>query len=444
MNFKFYNYIYPTWFFQLKPKKSIAIFPDYSSLPDEYQDIISVDDGFKTVEAMWSDAAFQACQKGVILPDVKPIPEYKIDVSDEYRFIKKYFNPVWSFYILIVRLISLKNPLVEIPGFINSLKVKRNKIFQNVATHCGFKSSRSHLIENKEKVSVIIPTLNRYTYLKDVLSDLSQQTFTNFDVIVVDQSDQFDKEFYLNFSELDIKLIHQKEKALWLARNTAIEASDADLFLLFDDDSRVDPDWIEQHLKCIDYFNADISSGVSISKSGDKVPENYSFFRWSDQLDTGNVLIKREVFQSLGLFDRMFEKQRMGDAEFGLRAHIHGFKNISNPLAQRLHLKVGTGGLRQMGSWDGYRPKKFWKPRPIPSILYLFRKYYGNRSAKLALLKNVPLSIIPYRFKGNKKLAMISFVFILPLLPLLLIQIYRSWNISSRMLKEGPKIKEFI
>jgi Predicted glycosyltransferases len=164
-----------------------------------------------------------------------------------------------------------------------------------------------------------------------------------------------------------------------LARNKAIELSDSDYLLLFDDDSRVELDWIRNHIKCLDFFDADISSGTSISLVGDKVPDNYSFFKYSEQLDTGNVLIKRDVFKAIGLFDRQYEKQRMGDGEYGLRAFLFGFKNISNPYAQRLHLKVGTGGLRQMGSWDGFRPKKWFSPRPIPSVLYQFRKYYGNK-----------------------------------------------------------------
>ena len=44
-----------------------------------------------------------------------------------------------------------------------------------------------------------------------------------------------------------------------------------------------------------------------------------------------NVLIKKVVFDKCGLFDRQFEKQRMGDGEFGTRIYLSGFKNISNP-----------------------------------------------------------------------------------------------------------------
>ena len=33
-----------------------------------------------------------------------------------------------------------------------------------------------------------------------------------------------------------------------------------------------------QHIKGLDFFNADISAGVSLSTVGDVIPENYSFF----------------------------------------------------------------------------------------------------------------------------------------------------------------------
>ena len=72
---------------------------------------------------------------------------------------------------------------------------------------------------------------------------------------------------------------------------------------------------------------------------------------------------------------------RMGDGEFGYRAYINGFKNISNPKAPRIHLKVSSGGLREMGSWDGFRPTKWFAPKPVPSVLYFFSKYFPRETA---------------------------------------------------------------
>jgi len=80
-------------------------------------------------------------------------------------------------------------------------------------------------------VSVIIPTLNRYQYLKDVLSDLEQQDYINIEVIVIDQSSPFNELFYKDFN-LDLTVKYQEERALWLARNTAVEMSKGDYILL--------------------------------------------------------------------------------------------------------------------------------------------------------------------------------------------------------------------
>ena len=336
---------------------------------------------------------------------------------------------------------SFKNPFVEIPAYIKTRKIKKSNYLDQPLEHHLYDSYTSKLLGQKPLVSVVIPTLNRYQYLKDVLKDLEKQDYSNFEVIIVDQSNPFEKSFYKSFN-LEINLIHQQEKALWLARNKAIEVSKGNYILLFDDDSRVKSDWISNHLKCLDFFNATISSGVSISQQGAEVPKHYSFFRVSSQLDTGNVLIKKEVFQKIGLFDRQFEKQRMGDGEFGLRAYLEGFLNISNPYAKRLHLKVGTGGLREMGSWDAFRPKKWFAPRPIPSVLYFFRKYFGTKRAILALLKTVPPSIIPYRFKKNKKLLLLGGLISLFLFPIILIQVLISWRKASEKLNQGAQIRE--
>jgi glycosyltransferase involved in cell wall biosynthesis len=257
----------------------------------------------------------------------------------------------------------------------------------------------------------------------------------------VDQTDDYQEDFYKNW-RLDLKHWHQSEKALWKARNEAIKSAKGDHILMYDDDSLVENDWIYQHLKTLDYFNADISSGVSISKTGDKVPANYSYFRWSDQLDTGNVLLKKSIFKEIGLFDRQFEKQRMGDGEFGLRAYLSGYKNISNHKAKRIHLKVPEGGLRQMGSWDGWRPKKLFGPRPVPSVLYLARKYFGNSLAIYFILHSIIPSLIPYQFKSNKILKIVSFIFLPFVLPLIGFQVYKSWTQSSTKLNEGNKIEK--
>jgi hypothetical protein len=444
MIFNFLKYIKPTWYYNLKPQKDFGYFPTEEQLRASGYSL-EKDLNYSSEEAQKRDLAWRAFQQGFIsktqAPGMAIWQPVKLPVIDEYRFLRKNFSPFWVLYVLKLRLITLKNPIKEISAFLKTRRVKREAFAERPFTHTDYETFESDLINQNPLVSVIIPTLNRYDYLRDVLKDLEKQTYTHFEVIVVDQTDEYREDFYKGWN-LDLTYWYQEEKALWKARNEAIKASKGEFILLYDDDSLIESDWITQHLKALDYFQADLSSGVSISVVGAKVPEHYSIFRWSEQLDTGNVLIKKEVFRHIGLFDRQFEKQRMGDGEYGLRAYLNGFKNISNPYAKRIHLKVAQGGLRQMGSWDGWRPKKLLAPRPVPSVLYLSRTYFGTKKTLLMIMTSILPSVVPYRFKANKFLKLLTVLLFPVLLPLVVLQVGLSWKQSGVKLKQGSLIEK--
>ncbi|HQY20151.1 MAG TPA: glycosyltransferase family A protein [Ignavibacteria bacterium] len=449
-NFKIIEYLNPGWYFNLIPVDSLSYSiccfnSDVMKFPDEFERIIFPDSRFETKTAIDLDAGFQAWNRGIMLT-AKNIPLDKIQhkenisVKDEYIFIRKYYKWHRVYYYLIKNLLSFNNPFKEIGAFISTRDIERTELINPHLEYEGYKSFESEILKNNPKVSVIIPTLNRYKYLKDVLEDLEKQDYNNFEVIIADQTDVPNIEFYDKFN-LNLKIIFQDGKGQWLARNEAARKCKGDYFLFFDDDSRVDKDWISEHLKGLDYFKADISAGVSLSTVGDAIPENYSFFRWADQFDSGNAMVKREVFEKTGMFDRQFDKMRMGDGEFGLRAYLAGFKSISHPFAKRIHLKVSSGGLRQMGSWDAFRPKNFFSPRPVPSVLYLYRKYYPSDFVSNAMIIGLLPSLIPYKWKGKKYLYPLGALAAIFILPVLLIQLGISWKRSSEMLKEGDKIE---
>ncbi len=443
----FHQYLSPTWYFHLTPQGDIPYFVDWDRMDETARALVDFDEGYSSREVAKWDAAWQAWHRGLIVTDpAKTLASDGIrpSLQDEYRFVRKYFHPLWSWYVLGLRLLPGHNPVRELRAFWSQRRVKRVNLYDRMFPHDqAWQAFDSPLLREEPLVTVVIPTLNRYPYLEDVLHDLEKQTYRNFEVIVVDQSEPFQPDFYSAFN-LDLQVIRQEEKALCLARNNAIRLGRGNFFLLFDDDSRVEQDWIANHIKCLDYFNADISAGVSISLVGGKVPTHYSYFRWSDQLDTGNVLVTRQVFETVGLLDQQFERQRQEDAEFGLRAYLAGFRNVSNPYAGRLHLKVGTGGLRQMGSWDGFRPKSWLAPRPVPSVLYLCRKYFGDRAARYLLLKGVPPSLISYRYKRSPLVLLLGLPLTLLLLPLVVWQVWQSWRISSDILRQGAKIPTLV
>ena len=440
MLFSFLTYLQPTHYFQCFSKSGKSIFPLADQLPEQLLDQLPIDKRYDSDRAKDYDIAWRAIQMGYV-GDVKTYTEFEeLSVKDNYLFLRKNFHAAWVFYVLCLRILQLKNPIKEISGWWRTRRVAQIKTIRSITDGTAWESFESPLIKEAPFVSVVIPTLNRYEYLEQILGDFEQQEYKNFEVIVVDQSDNFDPAFYDKF-DLNINLLRQSEKALWLARNSAIETAKGSIIALSEDDVRIQPDWIDMHLKCLDFFNAEVSAGVFYPE-GQQIPKSRAFFARATQFATGNSVLYRSVFNRVGLFDRQFEKQRMGDGEFGMRLYLNGIKSVSNPFGSCIDIKAGTGGLREMGSWDAFRPSKFFAPRPIPSVLYYFRRYFGNYRARLAMLRTVPISVFPYQFKKNKPLLLMGVLVTFLIFPIVLYQVVRSWHLAGRKIKEGPIIPE--
>jgi glycosyltransferase involved in cell wall biosynthesis len=435
--FLFLKYIRPVWYYRLAYKTTASLLVDLDKI-EQNELNLKIDDKYESREAIAMDCAYRAINSGIIPSPNSAVNNFeKITVnsiSDNYRFLRKYFPIHWYIYVFIFRLVSFKNPLKETFLFLKHWRTKPSKSIQPEITKF------SVTLEKYPFVSVVIPTLHRYSYLKDALADLEKQDYNNFEVIICDQSDPIDEKFYDSW-KLDIKLIKQEEKALWLARNSCIQRAKGDFILLFDDDSRVEPDWIRNHLLCLQQFNCSISAGVTYTPDGHGLSLKEKYFHLSDVFDTGNAMVKREVFQKVGLFDRQFERQRMGDGEFGLRAILGGFQVISNPLARRIHLKGEKGGLREFGLWDAFASVDFRKPRPVPSTLYFSRKYFGDKDSIYWLMLNLPKSLLTHKTKKYFFAKIVSLILLPFILPLVLYQHIVSWNISTKMLLKGQEIE---
>ena len=434
--------IKPLWYFHLNSQ--------VSKNTNDYESLFILDKNYESIDSAKMEMRFVLLMNGYNVEKEKirrlslSKIKHKPSKGDEFRFLRKHFKLGWSLIYLLYCLATFNKPFTSILYFFKTLSIRHRSnspyIHGSIAVNNDYKSK---LLNKKTHIRIIIPTFNRYDCLNALLIDLQTQDYSNFSITIVDQSKPFNKSFYEKYN-LDINLIYQDAPALWSARNKAIINSEENIIALLDDDTRINSDWISKHLQCLDYYKADVSAGISISAYGSKIPANYSYYRIADQFDTGNAMLYRYVFESCGLFDEQYEGMRKGDAEFGVRIFQKGFLSISNPQAKRVHLKFKFGGLRQMGSWDSLRPTNILDPRPIPSVLYFSRTYFGEKRAMKYLISCVPFSFTNVRNKSNKLYICISFFLTLLFSPFILIQIIRSWIFSTKMLAEGPKIPEIV
>ena len=102
---------------------------------------------------------------------------------------------------------------------------------------------------DKVKVSVVMPVYNAADYIGEALSDLTTQTYDDFEIICVnDGSTDGGENIIEDFVNRDerIKVITQTNKGGGSARNKGLDAADGDYILFLDADDRFEKNLIER------------------------------------------------------------------------------------------------------------------------------------------------------------------------------------------------------
>lgn len=125
-----------------------------------------------------------------------------------------------------------------------------------------------------EKVSVIIPTFNRFKYLLNTIKSIQEQTYKNIEIIVInDKSTQ--KEYY-DYNWEGIKIIHLEKNSKELfgcvhtgyIKNLAIKKSEGKYIAFCDDDDIWFPTKIEKQLIEMKNTNCKLSCTEALIGNG--------------------------------------------------------------------------------------------------------------------------------------------------------------------------------
>lgn len=148
------------------------------------------------------------------------------------------------------------------------------------------------------KVSVIVPCYNVREYVGECLKSLVNQTFSDIEIIVINDGSTDDTlNIISEFGDKDsrIKLINQENKGLSVARNSGIDCAAGKYITFVDSDDWVDNDFIEKLHSAIKAENADIASSsiIRYRKNFQKFrvhyTENKVFSSLEDKIEAANV-----------------------------------------------------------------------------------------------------------------------------------------------------------
>jgi len=254
------------------------------------------------------------------------------------------------------------------------------------------------------KVSIVIPVYNEASRLKGVLTSLKKQEYPAdlYEVIVVDngssdQSPQVAREME------GVRLLFEIEKlgSPYSARNRGIEAADGEILAILDATCRPVQHWLRSGIETMLREDADLVGGNVEFEYGEEVTPGKIFdalhnVKMKEYVEerqvatTGNLFVRREVFEERGLFPEGIRSG--GDLRWTGGATRKGWKLVYGSEATVYYPARPLGPLLQ---------KQFRVAKAQPEI---WRKS-GTRSVLIRILKHLlkPISFQEVKEKIDRR-----------------------------------------
>lgn len=201
--------------------------------------------------------------------------------------------------------------------------------------------------------SIIIPLYNRPQEIKELLESLTLQTYTQFEVLVIEDGSKDDAADIVNsFSgALDVKYFVKPNAGQGFARNYGFERAKGDYFVIFDSDCLIPEDYLQIVNDSLRANWLDAYGGPDAAHSSFTPIQKAISYSMTSPFTTGgirgnkkgigqfhprsfNMGISREVWEKAG----GFIITRSGeDIEYSIRIHSMGFKIGLIPEAKVYH-----------------------------------------------------------------------------------------------------------
>lgn len=224
-----------------------------------------------------------------------------------------------------------------------------------------------------ELISVITSTFKRPEKLKRAIQSVIDQTYENWELIVVSDGGDKETKYAVNsFNDKRIKYLecrhfgnHSRPK------NVGIKASRGEYICFLDDDNVYRPDHINVLLKGIQRERTDVVYGDRwlIDDAGKENPRIGIFLEYdpvmlfqSNYIDTSDVMIKREVLFEIGGCDERYKK--FLDWNLWIRMTKAGktFKRVPLVITD-YHLSTDSMSRKKLDAGENNAPA--WSPQDV-------------------------------------------------------------------------------
>jgi len=213
-------------------------------------------------------------------------------------------------------------------------------------------------------ISVVIPSYNRAALIEKSIASIEQQSFRDFEIIVVDDGSSDDTEQVVTgLKNPHLTYIrHPQNRGANAARNTGIQAARGEFIAFQDSDDTWHPDKLEKQQQALAAHSADIcfcaftrlhnGTESQVPKPGYHIQPGchklHTTLLRGNFISCQTLLVKRQLLLSVGLFDE--DLPRLQDWEICLRlARSHPIVYVDESLVR---VEIGDDSIsRQIDNY---------------------------------------------------------------------------------------------
>ena len=246
------------------------------------------------------------------------------------------------------------------------------------------KDNQIRMNKNKHLVSIITPCFNGTKYIESTSSSVLNQTYDNWEWIIVDDCSSDDSLEMLNKLSNDNKNIKvykmSQNSGSAACRNLALSHVNGDYITFLDIDDLIDPNYIEEQIKILEQGEKVVVSGYRVVYDNGKQLDYYppkiinlkSMLR-SDTMPCLTTMIDRSV-----IGDALFAEDLRSVEDYPFMLSIiknagHAYSNQRLLATYRRNSNSKTKDKTKLIKNFYLVYRKYCKYNPIKSVLYVIR-----------------------------------------------------------------------
>jgi GT2 family glycosyltransferase len=209
--------------------------------------------------------------------------------------------------------------------------------------------------------SLIIPTYNRGEVLCETIAMALAQNYTDYEVIVVDQTPSVDLKVqaYIESVSDRVRYYRLSTPNLPAARNVGVGAAKGPIVIFIDDDVCIEQNYIALHARHYEDPSIGAVTGMTLHApevSAAEVLRNARALRGTNDeakhgealvswVNGGNCSYRKSAILQAGMSDERFGGTAWcEDADLAVRVRHLGYKLVFDPMIKLVHLALASGG----------------------------------------------------------------------------------------------------